>query len=112
MTNAAFVPTRKPSNIFFYCYVARFVLSVFTMSFGLQPPTDVENLFGMWLQHTSQHIRSLIYVASAILWLFGFVEMMQFLTKKKITRTCRLFSGLFMGLVSETSCKRRATNHL
>jgi hypothetical protein len=39
------------------------------MSFGLQPPIDLEDLCGVWFQQTDQCMHSLICVGtSAILW--------------------------------------------
>jgi hypothetical protein len=52
MINVVFMTTRKSSNVPFDYHVARFVWRVFTMAFGLQPPTGIEDLSRVWFQQT------------------------------------------------------------
>ena len=37
-------------HLFFDCHVSRFIWRAIQIAFGLQPPVDVANLFGNWLQ--------------------------------------------------------------
>jgi hypothetical protein len=36
-------------HLFFDCHVAMFVWTIFTVAFGLQPPKDITDLCGVWL---------------------------------------------------------------
>jgi len=83
------------------------------MAFGLQPPIDLEDISGVWFQQIGQHMRSLICVGtSAILWSIWLCRNDVTFDKKDYTLICRLFSGQLIRLVSETSYKRRATDHM
>jgi hypothetical protein len=69
MIDVVFVTIRKPSNIFSLIVILRDLYGEFLISFGLQSPTDVDNLSRMWFQYTGQHMHPLICMAaSTILW--------------------------------------------
>ncbi len=37
-------------HLFFDCHVARFVWSILFITFGINPPNNVANMFGIWLK--------------------------------------------------------------
>jgi len=69
MTDVVFLTIRKPSNIFSLIVMLRDLYGELLISFGLQPPIDVDNLSRMWFLHIGQHMRPLICMAAGtILW--------------------------------------------
>jgi hypothetical protein len=56
-------------HLFFECHMARFVWNMLVISFGIQPPSSISNLFGSWGRSFPSNLRKTILIgASALCW--------------------------------------------
>jgi hypothetical protein len=56
-------------HLFFDCHVARFVWSTLFITFGINPPNNVANMFGIWLKGLQSRLKHQIFIGiAALLW--------------------------------------------
>jgi hypothetical protein len=70
MTNVVFCTNLETiHHLFLDCHVALFVWRVVQFAFGLQAPTNIEDIFGVWLQPINRKMRPRVCVGvCAIFW--------------------------------------------
>ena len=60
-------------HLFFECHVARLVWNSIFISFGIQPPKNVSQMFGSWLKRFPSRLRTKILLgAAALCWAIWF----------------------------------------
>jgi hypothetical protein len=57
-------------HLFFECHFSRFIWSIVHITFGIQPPSTILNMFGSWLNGFQPKLRSKNLVGTtAICWI-------------------------------------------
>jgi hypothetical protein len=97
-------------HLFFECPLAKIIWRIIYMTFGLEPPKNVTNLFGNWLKGIPKE--DLIQISIGVVRLFG-----QFgipgitlsLTNRTNNHFCRLFLWLSTGSVYGPISNKRSS---
>lgn len=58
------------------------------ISFGIQPPSNIKNLFGSWFRNASIKIRNLILIGAAVLCWAIWLTMNDVVIKKSKSNSC------------------------
>ena len=67
-TKCCFLARRRASNIYFFdCRLACLIWNVVSISFDIQPPSSITNLFGPWLRGFSLKLRGQVLIGAAAL---------------------------------------------
>jgi hypothetical protein len=86
---------------------------VVQFAFGLQAPSNIADIFGVWLQQINQKMRPQVCVGvSAFFCLSGCAAMMQFFMRKDYILICRLFLGPLIGRRCGSSFKSKKTDRV